>query len=115
MFHKHILKGCWVGKAEKLLNRRYSINERYTIVEDVLKIEDSEFPNGIKASFVLLDTSLPKTKPRLLVDNTDHPHEFHMHTGLPDDKYSKVFVGTFDHIEALELFYKEVRRILNES
>lgn len=104
-----------MGKAVPLLKRRYSVNERFTIVEDILRIEGSGFPGEIKASFVLLDTSLPKARPRLLVDNTDYPHEYHMHTGLPEDKYSKVFLGIFDHVEALELFYSEVRRILNEE
>jgi hypothetical protein len=102
-----------MAKAETIIDRRFSINERYTIVENVLRISSAKYPEGIKAAFLLLDVDL--SKPRLLVDNSETPHEFHMHTALPDDKDAKVFLGTYDYREALRLFYEKVERIIDEK
>lgn len=101
-----------MSKAEVITARRYSVNERYTIVENVLKVSDPKFIAGIKAAFVLLDVDL--LKPRLLIDNSEPPYDFHMHTALPEDKSEKLFLNVFDYESALAIFYDEVRRIVHE-
>jgi hypothetical protein len=40
-----------MAKAEIIIDRRFSINERYTIVENVLRISSAKYPEGIKAAF----------------------------------------------------------------
>ena len=102
-----------MGKATIVVNRRLSINDRYTIVENVLQTHSSKYKDGFKAAFVLLDTEL--SKPRLLIDNTDSPHEFHMHTALPENKDEKIFLGTYDYREALKIFYDEIKRIIHDN
>ncbi len=103
-----------MSKTEEILKRRFTISEHFEIIEDFFKILDPcQFPSGIKGSFILIDIRIQK--PCLLIDNTDYPHEYHMHTNLPKDKYPKIFLGTKDYIEARNIFYAEVKRIINED
>ena len=100
--------------TERIRKKKIYLTDQYVVMEDIFRIMGkSEFPGGIKGSFVLVDVNIGK--PRLLVDNTDHPHEYHMHTNLPKSKYPKIFLGTDDYLEAESIFYKEVERILNED
>ena len=49
---------------------------------------------------------------RLLVDNHE-PFGFHMHTRLPEDRSIREILPTTDYNEALQIFLKEVERIVN--
>lgn len=73
-----------MGKVKLLIDEALYFNERYRAFIKVYEVPPSKkFPDGIKASFVLVD--LEKNVPRLLVDNHE-PFGFHVHTALPHSK-----------------------------
>lgn len=54
-----------MARATILIDEQFAINARYRVVLKILKVAKSKkFPNGIKAKFVLIDTSIGR--PRLL-------------------------------------------------
>lgn len=71
--------------------------------------KSSKFPDGIKVKCVLLDVEL--RLPRLLLDNHE-PFGYHLHTRLPDDKNFRESVMVFDCEEAVRLFMKEARKVV---
>jgi hypothetical protein len=98
-------------KATKfLINEKFEINARYRVSLMALQIpKSSKFPLGLKVKFVLIDVEGGFA--RLLVDNHE-PFGFHIHTQLPDDHTVRETLATTDHNEALQIFLKEVERIM---
>ena len=74
--------------------------------------KDSKFPDGIKAKYLLKDIELNSA--RLLVDN-HAPYGFHMHTELPGNHESRTELKVSNYMEALDLFFEEVGRILKNE
>ena len=102
-------------KAKFIVNRTLVLSNdgRYEGVIQVLEVVESEkFPLGIKARFVLLDTY--EETARLLVDNHE-PYGFHMHTKLPGDHRYREKIETNDYEEALQIFLREVERIIRHE
>jgi hypothetical protein len=98
-----------VSATKVILNETFAINHKYRVVLYIVKVPVSEkFPEGKKARFVLLHVD---GYPRLLVDNHE-PFGFHMHTQLPDDHGVRLELLVIDHDEALNIFLREVERII---
>lgn len=96
-----------------ILSETFVVNYRYRVVLYVVEVPVSrKFPEGIKAKFVLIDSE--GNFPRLLVDNHE-PFGFHMHTQLPEDSGIRVELAVKDHDEALDVFFKEVERIVEDE
>lgn len=96
---------------EFLIDRKYEINAQYHVVLMALRVKPSgKFPDGLKVRYVLLDSESGYA--RLLVDNHE-PFGFHMHTRLPEDHSVREILPTTDYNEALQIFLKEVERIVN--
>ena len=97
--------------SEFLINEKYEINSQYDVVLIALRVPKSEkFPLGLKVKYVLLDSDGEFA--RLLVDNHE-PFGFHLHTRLPEDHSVREILPTTDYNEALQIFLKEVERIVN--
>ncbi len=78
----------------------------------VLQIEPSaKHPEGIKASFVLIDAE--KGVPRLVVDNHE-PYGFHVHTELPEKKDVRRRLPTADYLQALDEFWRLTMEITGQ-
>lgn len=93
-----------------LINEKFEINARYTVVLTALRVPKSEkFQSGLKVRYVLLDSEGEFA--RLLVDNHE-PFGFHMHTQLPEDHSIREILPTKDYNEALQIFLTEVERIV---
>jgi len=102
-----------VSTSKVILDEKFAINNRYRVVLYALEVAVSpKFPHGIKAKYVLIDTY--GDFPRLLLDNHE-PFGFHMHTELPDNHEMRVELTVTDHNTALEIFYKEVERIIKNE
>ncbi len=94
-----------------LINERFEINARYRVVLTALQVPKSKkFPEGLTVRYVLIDTDGDFA--RLLVDNHE-PFGFHMHTQLPEDHSIREVLPTKDYNEALQIFLKEVERIVS--
>jgi hypothetical protein len=61
---------------------------------------------------VLLDAELGK--PRVLLDNHE-PYGFHLHTRLPEDHDFRVSLDISDYEEAIQIFFKEVRKVVSNK
>jgi hypothetical protein len=71
----------------------------------VLAVEPiPKYPEGINATFVLIDTKLGL--PRLLVDN-HAPFGFHLHEGRP--------MRSTHYLDAMEEFIQKMREILSDE
>lgn len=71
---------------------------------------NEKFPEGLKVRYVLIDGDGKFA--RLLVDN----HEsfgFHIHSQLPEDHSTREILPTIDYNEALQIFMKEVEKIVS--
>ena len=96
--------------TEFLINEKFEINARYSVSLTALRVPKSvKFPLGLKVKYVLIDVDGGFA--RLLVDNHE-PFGFHIHTQLPDDHTVREVLTTTDHNEALQIFLKEVERIV---
>jgi hypothetical protein len=99
--------------ARIILNETFAINSRYRVVLYAVEVPISkEFPTGIKAKFVMIDSE--GNFPRLLVDNHE-PFGFHMHTQLPEDHSVRVELAVKDHGEAMDIFLREAERIVEDE
>lgn len=97
--------------TEFLINELFEINARYRVVLTALRVPKNEkFPAGLKVRYVLIDTDGEFA--RLLVDNHE-PFGFHMHTQLPEDHSIREILPTTDYNEALQIFLKEMERIMS--
>ncbi len=113
MFTKHIYSGRFVFRVkatEYLINEKFEINARYYVSLTALRVaKSSKFPAGIKVKYVLIDAEGEFA--RLLVDN-HQPFGFHIHTQLPEDHSIREVLHGVDYNEALQIFLKEVERIV---
>jgi hypothetical protein len=97
--------------TEFLIDERFEINARNRVVLTALRVsKDAKFPSGLKVKYVLIDVEGGFA--RLLVDNHE-PFGFHMHTQLPEDHSIRENLPTADYNEALQIFFKEVERIVS--
>ena len=97
--------------TEFLINEKFEINARYHVSLMALRVPNSEkFPSGLKVKYVLIDAEGGFA--RLLVDNHE-PFGFHMHTQLPEDHSTREILQVNDYNEALQIFFKEVERIVS--
>jgi len=94
-------------------DQSFQLTENFRIEVNVYEVQSTEkFPEGIKARFVLIDTA--RNLARLLVDN-HAPFGFHIHTGLPEDKTTRVALNAKDFFEAFEEFISEAERIVKNE
>jgi hypothetical protein len=102
-----------VTEPKALMDISYILKGRYRVIAKVLQVgANKKFPEGVKAKFVPIDLEI--NQPRLLIDNHS-PFGFHLHTGLPDDKASRLILDVKDFNEAYEEFLKEVERVLDNE
>jgi hypothetical protein len=102
-----------VVAARTILDETFAMNNRYRVILLAVEVSISpKFPTGIKAKYVLIDTEGGFA--RLLVDNHE-PFGFHMHTQLPEDSSVRVELSVKDHNEALDAFFKEAERIIEND
>lgn len=101
-------------KAVLLVDERVVAKSgKYVVLIKVYQVERSKrFPDGIKAKFLLQDIELGFA--RLLVDNHE-PFGFHMHTLLPHEKDHRVTLNVNGYQEAMQLFDREVERIVEND
>ena len=101
-------------KATILINRHLIINDgKYVVDIKVFKVTKSKkFPYGIKAKYILRDVE--NQLPRLLIDNHE-PFGFHMHSKLPGQKDFRIKLDTNDYNKALNIFFKEIERIIKNE
>ncbi len=74
--------------------------------------KSAKFPDGIKVRCVLLDVDL--NLPRLLLDNHE-PFGYHLHTKLPDDKNFRESVEVSGYEDAIRLFIKEAKKVVEDE
>lgn len=87
-------------------------NGKYTVKVTVYVVSKSrKFPDGIKAKFLLQNED---GTTRLLIDNHE-PFGFHMHSGLPDQHDVRERLDVNNYQEAMEFFFREVRRIIENE
>ncbi len=100
-----------MGKARVLRDEVIWFNEaRFEARITVLDVpRSSKFPDGIKLKCVLIDVE--NGIPRVLLDNHE-PHGYHLHTKLPEDKNYRVSLDIKEYNEAIRLFMKEVRKVI---
>ena len=102
-----------MGESNLIVGETLYFTERYRAFIRVYEVTPSKkFPEGIKASFVLID--LEENVPRLLVDNHE-PFGFHMHTALPHSKDVRVKLKVKSYLEALQEFKTEALRIVRNE
>lgn len=102
-----------MARSRIVLNESFALDTRYRVILTVLEVTKSrKFPTGFKAKFVMIDVEAGRL--RLLVDNHE-PFGFHMHVGLPEDTNVRVELLVKDHNEALNLFLREVERIVENG
>lgn len=101
-------------KAKLIRNQRVVIGQGRFIV-DIKAYEVSnnkKYPEGVKLKCVLLDVEIGK--PRILLDNHE-PYGFHLHTRLPEDHDFRVSLNISDYEEAIQMFFKEVRKVVSDE
>lgn len=97
--------------TEFLINEKFEISEKYQVSLQALRVSPSKkFPSGLKVKYVLIDAE--NGYARLLIDNHE-PFGFHMHTHLPDDHTVREILPVDDYNDALQIFFKEVERIIS--
>ena len=74
--------------------------------------KSAKFPEGIKVRCVLLDVEL--NLPRLLLDNHE-PFGYHLHTRLPEDKKFRESVEVSGYEDAIRLFIREARKVVEDE
>ncbi len=74
--------------------------------------KSAKFPDGIKVRCVLLDVEL--SLPRLLLDNHE-PFGYHLHTKLPDDKNFRESVEVSGYEDAIRLFIREAKKVVEDE
>ena len=102
-----------MGDAKLVWDQSFQLTENLRVEVKVYEVEPTEkYPEGIKARFVLID--MERNLARLLVDN-HVPCGFHIHTGLPEDKPTRVALNAKDFYEAFEEFISEAERIVKNE
>jgi hypothetical protein len=85
---------------------------KYCAIVKITKVSISnKFPDGIKVKCVLIDTDY--NRPLLLLDNHE-PYGYHFHPLLPDDKKFRLTISINSYEEALEIFFREVKKVVNK-
>ena len=102
-----------MGDAKLIWDQSFQLTENFRVEVKVYEVEPKEkYPEGVKARFVLID--MERNLARLLVDN-HAPYGFHIHTGLPEDKTTRVVLNAKDFYEAFEEFINEAERIVKNE
>lgn len=103
-----------MGKARILRNEVIWFKDaRFEARIKVLDVQMSQkYPDGIKLKCVLIEVE--KGVPRVLLDNHE-PHGYHLHTKLPGDKKFRVSLDIREYAEAIRLFMKEVRKVIDRE
>lgn len=88
-------------------------NEKFAAHVKVYKVTRSlKFPDGYKVRCALVERDTGAL--RVLLDNHE-PFGYHLHTKLPEDKNFRVSVDVKNYSEAIRLFFKEAKKVNNES
>ncbi len=99
-----------MGISKQILKKYFVVvPDKFAISVKVTEVPDSslKYPEGVKASFVLLDLTI--NLPVVLVDN-HAPFGFHLHPGLPEDKNLRKELKTSSYEEAYRIFMEEVSK-----
>jgi len=89
----------------------YCEGKYYAQVRITKVSKSNKFPDGIKVKCVLIDTE--NNRPLLLLDNHE-PYGYHFHPLLPDDKKFRLTISINSYEEALEIFFREVKKVVNQ-
>jgi len=96
-----------------ILDRKFAVSPKYRVILSVQKIEGTKkYKHQIKSRFILIDVENDSI--RLLIDNHE-PLGFHIHTELPQNKSLRIPLLTEDYNEALNIFFDEVERIIQNE
>ncbi len=102
-----------MGDAKIIWDQSFQLAENFRVELKVYEVKPTEkYPEGIKARFVLID--MERNHARLLIDN-HAPFGFHIHTGLPEDKATRIVLNTKDFYEAFVEFINEAERIVKNE
>lgn len=103
-----------MGKARPILNKFLLLNdENYEARIRVFEVPKSQkFPTGHKVSCSLVEKATGVLW--VLLDNHE-PYGYHVHTKLPEDKNFRSSVDVKNYMDAIELFFAEVKKVLDEK
>jgi hypothetical protein len=103
-----------MSKARTLLDDKIILADgRFVAQVKVIEAPKStKFPDGFKVRCVLIDSA--RKVPRLLLDNHE-PFGYHLHTALPLDKNVRVTVEVSSYEDAIRLFIKEARKVVESD
>lgn len=102
-----------MSKAAVILNQVLLLNnERFEAHIKVYEISnDSKFKDGYKVRCALVERETGLL--HVLLDNHE-PFGYHLHSKLPRNKGFRLSLKITHYNEAIELFFKEVRRVIDE-
>lgn len=103
-----------MGKACLILDQSVLLDdERFIAHVKVFAVVDNlKYPDGYKVRCALVEKNTRILW--VLLDNHD-PYGYHLHAKLPQNKNFRVSVEIQGYEQAIELFFKEVERVINEK